>query len=293
LSIITINNALHELHSRNLTGDFKLFDLPEREKLIIYSDGSVTPGNNGGVGIRMISIDSNGDEVINDSYSAGYRNVESGQIEIIACTAALEEAIRLQLTLFIKNVVVLTDAKYVCENYRKAMFEWSQNKWLRKTGRPIPDAHLWKELVNLIIKFNKEHVYVEIRWVKGHEKDEHNKAVDKMARRASKLPLEKISKIKPTTMYIPRKVISSPKMERGCVNMEGQRISIKILSAKLLQPQNIWCYQYQVISKKSSYFGLVDQIYSFISLDINKSYFVRFNFTNENPRIEKTYREIK
>ena len=73
-----------------------MFDLTETGTLTIYTDGSVTSSNNGGVGIRIISISSNGDEVINDSYSAGYRNVNSGQIEIIACTAALEEAVRMQ-----------------------------------------------------------------------------------------------------------------------------------------------------------------------------------------------------
>jgi len=270
-----------------------LVDLLEMGILIVYTDGSVTPNNIGGVGIRIISIDSNGDEVISDSYSAGYRNVNSGQIELIACSAALEEAIRSQLTLSVKNVIVLTDSKYVSENYKNAMFEWSLNKWLRKTGRPVPDAHLWKELVNLLIKYNKDHVYVEIRWIKGHEKDKHNKAVDKMSRRASKLPLEKIPKNRPITIFEPRKVISSPKLEIGCVKMEGQKITIKILSSKLLKPQNIWCYQYQVISNKCPYRGLVDQIFSSISFDTKKSYFVKFNSATENPRIEKLYWEIK
>lgn len=270
-----------------------MFGLLERETLMIYSDGSVAPSNNGGVGIRIISIDSNGDEVKNDSYSAGYRNVNSGQMEIIGCTAALEEAMRSLLTLSVKNVIVLTDSKYVSENYKKAMFEWSRKKWLRKTGRPVPDAHLWKELVSLIKKYNNDHIYVEIRWIKGHEKNEHNKAVDKMSRRVSKLPLEKIPKNKPITIFEPRKFISSPKIEIGCVKMKGQKISIKILSSKLLKPQNIWCYQYQVISNKCPYSGLVDQIFSSISFDTNKSYYVRFNSVTENPKIEKLYWEIK
>jgi ribonuclease HI len=270
-----------------------LFDSLERESLIIYTDGSASSSNIGGVGIRIISIDSNGDEVINDGYSAGYRNVTSGQIEIIACIAALEEATRSKLTLSVNNVLILTDSKYVSENYKNAIFDWSRNKWRRKTGRPVPDAHLWKELVSILQKYNKYHIFVEIGWVKGHEKNEHNKAVDKMARKASKLPIERMPKYGPITMFEPRKVISSQKMELGCVKMDGQKISIKILSTELLKPQNIWRYQYQVVSMGSLYHGFVDQIFSSISFDTNKSYFVKFNNITENPRIEKRYHELR
>ena len=271
-----------------------MFDLPDRENIIIYTDGSVAPNNTGGVGIRIISIDADGEDVINDSFSAGYRNVNSGQMEIIACTAALEEAVRVQLTLSIKKVVILTDSKYVADNYKMALFEWSKNQWQRsRTGRPVQDAHLWKELVKQIANYLKVHIYVEIKWIKGHEKNAHNIAVNEMARKASKILIEKIPKDRPITIFEPRKVVSSPKMEIGCVKMEGQRISIKILSAKLLKPQNIWCYSYQVISNNSPAHGLVDQIFSYISLDTNKSYYVRFNSTTENPRIEKLYWELK
>jgi ribonuclease HI len=214
-------------------------------------------------------------------------------MEIIACTAALEEAMRQQLTLAIKEVIVLTDSKYVSEHYKEAMFEWSRNRWLRKTGRPVPDAHLWKDLVKQLKIYNNHHTYVDIQWIKSSEKDEHIKAVDEMAKKASKLPLGKMPKNTPVTIFQPRKIVSSPKMEIGNVLMKSERISIKILSCKLLKPQNLWCYQYQVISKKSTFRGLVDQIFSSISLDTNKSYYVKFNSATENPRIEKLYWEIK
>jgi ribonuclease HI len=266
--------------------------LSERKILTIYADGSTTSANNGGVGIRVISIDMDGDEVVYDSYSAGYPNANSGQMEIIACATSLEEVIRLQLTASLAKVIIFTDSKYVFENYKTAMFEWSVNKWLRKTGRPVQDAHLWKELVKQIQKLNKDHIYVEIKWIKGHEKNKHNKYVDEMAKKASKLPLDKMPKSGPISVSEPRKVIASPKMEIGCVNMKGQKVSIAILSNKLLKPQNLWCYQYQVISRRSPFLGYVDQIFSEISLETNRSYYVKFNSLSENPRIEKSYWEI-
>jgi ribonuclease HI len=270
-----------------------LIDLTEKEILTIYTDGSVALNNNGAVGIRIISINSNGDEEINDRYSIGHQNVNSGQMEIMACTVALEEAVRSRLILSINKVVIFTDSKYVADNYKEAMFEWSKKKWLRKSGRPVPDAHLWKNLVDQIKKYNKDHIYVEIKWIKGHERNEHNKAVDEMARKAARYPLDKMPKSGPVTIFQPRKVVSSPRMVIGSVIMRGQRISIKILSGKLLKPQNIWCYQYQVVSKESPFRNHVDQIFSSLSLDTKKTYFVKFNSLTENPRIEKLYREIK
>lgn len=83
--------------------------MSEDKILTIYADGSVASNNSGGVGIRVISIDLNGDEVIDDAYRAGYPNANSGQMEIIACISALEEATRLQLTVSARHVLILTD----------------------------------------------------------------------------------------------------------------------------------------------------------------------------------------
>lgn len=264
----------------------------DESTLTIFTDGSVAPNNNGGVGIRIISIDSNGDDVINPVYSVGHQNVNSGQMEIIACTVALQEAVQLQLTSSIKKVVIFTDSKYVADNYKKAMFEWAKNQWRRNTGRPVPDAHLWKELVKQIAKYVKDRIYVEIKWVKGHEKNEHNKAVDEMAKKASKSPSEKIPKNGAITAFKPRKVVSSSKVKLGSVKMKGQKISIRILSCQFLIPQKIWRYQYEVISNKSPFRGFVDQIFSLVSLDEGRSYYVKFNSVTANPTIERRYREL-
>ncbi len=261
---------------------------------MIYTDGSIAHKNkSGGIGIRMIYIDSSGDEIEMDAQFAGYRNANSGQMELIGCAKALEEALRQQLTLSIKKVIVLTDSKYVVNNYKTAMFQWSKNRWRRETGRPVPDAHLWKELVKQLLIYNKAHIYVEIDWVKGHDGNEHNIAVDSMAKKAAKLPLEKFTAQGPIAIIQPRRVVSSRRMEIGCVKMKGQKISIHVLSCTYLKVQKMWEYKYKVISKNSPYRGLVDKIFSAISLDVDKRYYVKFNDTTANPMIEKEYWEIK
>jgi RNase H len=173
------------------------------------------------------------------------------------------------------------------------MFKWSANKWFRKTGVPVQDAHLWKDLNAEIKKLNTAGTYVEVKWVKGHAADEHNKAVDRMARKASRLPPDKIARLGPISIFQPKKLVNSLKLEIGSVNIQGQKISIKILSCKLLKPQNLWCYQYQVVSSNNPFRDSVDQIFSTISLEVNKSYYVKFNSVQKNPRIEKFFWEIK
>jgi ribonuclease HI len=223
----------------------------------------------------------------------GYPNANSGQMEIFACIDALRESGQLHLPVPIKKVVVFTDSKYVCENYIKAMFDWSANKWFRKTGAPVPDAHLWKDLNSQIKKWTTVGAYVEIVWVKGHGVDRHNKAVHKMEKKASELPLDKVTRRGPISIFQPRKVIQSRKLEIGIVKMQNQKISIKILSCKLLKPQNLWCYQYQVVSPNNPFLGLVDQIISEKSLDVIKTYYVKFNSVAGDPRITNMYWEIK
>ena len=66
---------------------FDLNNLIKEETLVIYTDGSIAHKNkNGGIGVRMIYIDSNGDDVVSDAQFSGYRNANSGQIELIGCT---------------------------------------------------------------------------------------------------------------------------------------------------------------------------------------------------------------
>lgn len=267
--------------------------LPEAHTLLVYADGSVSSNGIGGVGIRIIQIDSDGNEVLYNAESGGYRNVTSCQMEIIACRSALEEIVRQKLDIGIDRVVIMTDSKHVVESYQSAMFQWKKNGWRHSTGRPLPDAHLWDQLLLQIKNFVKNGIYVDIKWVRGHGKDKHNNAVDRMAKKMAHLPLFKIPKNGPVSIFTPKRVVSHHKMEIGCIEMKGQVMSVKLLSSDLLQPQNIWRYQYQVLTKTSPYHNRVDQIFSKTSLDVGKAYLVKVNSTTNNPEIVKVYREIK
>ena len=42
---------------------------------------------------------------------------------------------------------VVTDSKYVFENYNRAI-EWSQSNWRNHHGRPMENKDLWKEMLD-------------------------------------------------------------------------------------------------------------------------------------------------
>ena len=120
---------------------------------------------------------------------------------------------------------------YVVNNFNKALFEWSKTKWLKRSGAPVENASLWKELIALRKKIRKR---VEIKWVKGHSKDQYNKEVDKLAKKSAKNPgTENINFVNV------RRKTSFNSVSVGSVKMRGQRVSIRIITDQLLRPQKI------------------------------------------------------
>lgn len=213
-------------------------------------------------------------------------------MEIIACIYALEEVMRRKLDYEKKRITIFTDSKYVADNYKIAMFHWIANRWSWKDGRPVLDASDWKKLVKQLRDYHNSGVFVEIKWLKGHDGNEHNNAAHKMSKDVLRLPAEIYAKNSILSVFRPKQIKSPKRLELGSVKMEGQKISIKILGVEYLQEQKLWSYKYTVVSKESRYYGCVDKVFSKLSLDVCKAYFVRFNRDTRNPRIEKVYREV-
>jgi len=257
------------------------------DALNIFTDGSSLQNpRRGGIGVRFITYDENGKEIVQDIQFSGYKRATNNQMELQACIMALNEAIRQEMLNDVSWVVIYTDSLYVAENYRKAMFEWRKNRWFRKTGAPVLNADLWKELVKIIKKIGKK---VEIHWVKGHSKDMNNRAVDRMAKQSANLPLLK----EPISIVRVRRKNTSEMVDPGSVEIKGQRISIRIISSEYLTVQKLNKYKYEVISKNSDLLGFVDIIYSNHSLRAGHSYYVVLNKDPDNPRITKVIRELE
>lgn len=254
--------------------------------LYIYTDGSsLQSPRRGGIGIRFIYVGLNGEEQIQDIQSPGYKGATNNQMELKACVMALEEAVRLQFTLGATRIIIRTDSTYIVNNYRKAMFEWSANRWCRRSGAPVLNAELWKRLLRVMKAAGTR---VDFEWVKGHSKDEHNRAVDRMAKQSAIMATQA-----PLSLVHVRRKLTDESVNLGSVQMRGQRVSIRIISTEYLKLQKVWKCKYEVISKGSVDYLNVDIIISDELLKAGHSYYVQLNDDTSNPRVRKVFWEIE
>lgn len=253
--------------------------------LNIYTDGSSLPRpRRGGIGIRYITIDESGNEVIDDHALPGYKDATNNEMELMACIKALEGAYNHEKIESVDRVYVFTDSMYVRDNLVRAMYEWPKQQWLNRDGRPIENAALWKELVR-----QKKKIYrrVEFRWVKGHSNNPHNKAVDKLAKQSAKGVLNQ-----PLKVATVRRKTTGLSVQRGSVKMHCQTLAIRIITDTFLRPQRVYKYKYEVLAGSSEYCGNVDWIYSDHLLRAGHHYDVRVNDDTKNPRIVEVLGEL-
>ena len=164
------------------------------------------------------------------------------------------------------------------------MFRWPKTKWLNRNGRPIENAELWKELVQAVKKVPPN---VRFQWVKGHSKNVHNKMVDKFAKQSAKDVQNKSLR----TTAVRRKKTDRP-VHVGSVKMEGQTMSVRIITDTYMRTQKLYKYMYEVLTVRSPYCGNCDYIYSELLLRAGHHYEVRVNETPDNPRIVEVLNEL-
>lgn len=255
--------------------------------LYIYTDGSSLPKpRRGGIGIRYIYLDELEEEQNIDLELEGFAGATNNQMELLAVIEGLKNSANQNIPVKYDIIEIRTDSRYVSDNINNAIYNWSRNKWLNINGKPVENADLWKRLIKEIKNVN---LRVEIIWVKGHSNDPHNKAVDKLAKKSAKLPLNE-----PLVQIKLRRKKSKKLTNLGSIEMKGQRISIHIINDQYLKLQKLSKYRYEIISKGSKYFGNVDFIYSELHyLTSGHKYIVTLNKNDKNPRILKLIKEIK
>lgn len=256
--------------------------------LNIYTDGSSYPRpRRGGIGIRYVTVDANGNEVVRDDEVPGHKGATNNEMELLACIKGLKGAIEHPSFGVIERVYVLTDSMYVTGNVNRAKFEWSKRKWLNRDGRPVENAELWKELVRVLRNLPKR---VDFKWVQGHAKDPHNKVVDKLAKQSAKGALDR-----PLKVTSVRKKQSSATVERGCVAMRGQTLSIRVITDTYMRVQKMWKYKYEVLPDTGEHGGKMDWIYHDTEecLRAGHHYEVQVNEETKNPRIVEVIRELE
>ena len=263
-------------------------DMVIENAINIYTDGSsFSRPRSGGIGIRLVIINSSGQEEVEDKSLAGYTAATNNQMELYACIEGLKVAMRHSAFDSFGHIAIHSDSQYVTENYIRAFYVWSKNKWCNYYGKPVDNATLWKELLHTVKKCYNHYKKVDFYWVEGHAKNQHNKAADKLARQSGRKAFNP-----PLTVVKVRRKLSAKSVEPGCVPMLNQRISIRIITDEYLKLQKRFKYKYEVISKSNPYSGNIDFAYSEIILNAGHCYSIRFNDSPHNPTITKMFKEL-
>jgi|SRR6185312_9017720 len=161
-------------------------EMHDEDAVIVYTDGSqFSSPRRGGIGIRLCWTNDEGREEIYDHLPPGYRDVTVPLMELKAVIEALRRLLRQQPLVppsLYSKVVVYSDAMYIIDGHQSAHGSWQRSKWHTRDGTPVQNAEQWKELLRLERRLGKR---MEVRKVKGHSKNPHNRAVDKLARQSA------------------------------------------------------------------------------------------------------------
>ena len=77
------------------------------------------------------------------------------------------------------DCIVLTDSKYVCENYEDYLPEWKKRGWKKSNRKPVINKDLWICMDDLTPEFKS----FRFKWVKAHATDKYNIHVDAIVQR--------------------------------------------------------------------------------------------------------------
>lgn len=256
------------------------------DALNIYTDGSsFQHPRRGGMGIRYVIVNSDGHELLRDEVPLGYKQATNNEMELLACVLALRGIPSEFVTSAVQRIVIFTDSKYVVDNFRNAVWSWPRQKWCSAEGWPIENVDIWKQLVREV---QKAPLRVNFTWVKGHSKNMHNKAVDKLAKQSANGFLNE-----PLKIISVRRKKSKQSVSIGSVRIEGQELDIRIITDNHMRRQKLWKYKYEVLAGDSPYAGCVDLIFSKLLLRAGRSYRVIVGENQKRPEIVEIIQEFE
>jgi ribonuclease HI len=93
------------------------------DALNLYVDGSSFSGpRRGGIGVRIVTIDGVGNEVIEDCPSLGYEAGTNNEMELMACIEGLKLAIKHPVAKATRRIQINTDSRYVSKHWQRTIF---------------------------------------------------------------------------------------------------------------------------------------------------------------------------
>ena len=264
------------------------FDL---RALKIYIDGSCrkNPGGAGGFAAR-IEYPFGWDLPDEPIEYTGYFETNNNRMELGACVFAHEWVLEKGESLGVQHVQVVTDSKYVFENYPRAA-GWSTNGWRNMHGRPLENIDLWKDLLRVRRKLGFR-VRVEVKLIVG-KSTPITKVVDKDAKAAAALPTE-------VDRGFRSGKIGRAKNNRGkaakLFPAGGQEITIRVYQTTTIRrgEQKVKFQLYSIEAK-----DFVEKFVAYADAALGNelhrqhAYIVRVNHVPQYPRILEIIGEVK
>jgi ribonuclease HI len=149
----------------------------------IYTDGGCS-GNKRDAGCKgawaFIILDTS--KAILDKSSGLVENTTNNRMEMTAVYEGLVSLKKLLTDYYggpeYHNCVVITDSKYVSNNFHAYIHEWKDNGWKKAGGGAVINVDLWKKIYSLSPEFKS----FKFQWVKGHSTNKLNQAADALVR---------------------------------------------------------------------------------------------------------------
>ena len=135
----------------------------------LYTDGSCL-GNPGKGGWGVICLDDESNPFF--KICGGESHTTNNIMELTAVIRGLESYGG-------GAVTVYTDSKYVMDGITKWIHGWKRNGWKTGAGGEVKNRSLWEQLDRLMT------VFITFEWVKAHNGDTWNEAVDKLAKKCA------------------------------------------------------------------------------------------------------------
>lgn len=258
------------------------------DAISIFTDGSSKQApRRGGIAFRIVVTGDDGHEEVHERSPHGYPRATNNEMELQACVAALRflasPTCPIDLSKY-RRIVIYTDSMYVRKHIGLAISQWSRNKWNKRSGAPVMNAELWRDLIRAMKAMRRLGLPVDFEWTPG-KKGDHAKAADKAAKDSADRPLSL-----PISGGVVRRKRTEGETDPGSVPMLGQTAEVYIIDSKPLPIQKCTRYRYRLQGDDLD--GAIDFAVSKLLLKPGHAYFVRFNDEQANPWIVESYEEV-
>jgi ribonuclease HI len=264
--------------------------LDERDLNVFIDGSSLSSPRRGGMGVVFITEAPDGHWAEEPYDLPGIAGATNNQMEIQAGIEALKAITRGRAPIgaaSYRKLVLWTDSQYLVDGFDSARFSWPRARWLTRDGNPVANTPQWKELMRLAGRVGRP---VEFRWVKGHKHSVLNKRADNLAKTGAKGAVLR----QPLDARKVRRKMTGEKVKRGSVDMLGQQMTIRLFEEVDQSDQGPVRFKYEVMTKRSPYFGKVDYIWAQRGspMRAGHTYRVRVNRDTNAPRTVKVLAEV-